>query len=391
MNRLNIDLLALRHNIRQVDEWVSSHEGSSWTLATKVLCGHSDVLAALSALQIRSMADSRMGNLEAIAALDDPIETWYLRLPHMPVIDDVVRLADVSLNSEIEVIEALNASAGRQGRRHRIVIMIELGDLREGVVPGSLIEFYRRVFDLPHVEVIGIGSNLGCLSGAIPTVDQYAQLCLYHELLELKFDRRLPLISAGTSAALPLLRDGIVPAKVNHFRIGESVFLGTDLVNGGTLSGLRDDAVTLDVSVVEIREKSLAPLGETTDMMPFESLRPSEQQPGERGYRAVITIGQLDTEVAGLTPVVEGYEVVGASSDLAVVNVGDNPHDLRVGDTIRFRPSYGAFVRLMLSKYIDKTMTPALDHFVREKDQQKDVPLPPALAAYDGETETDGR
>jgi predicted amino acid racemase len=382
MNSLTLDLHALRHNIRKVDQWVTSHD-ASWTLVTKVLCGHGESLAALQALGVSSMADSRLGNLEAIAALPDPAETWYLRLPHLPAIADIVRLADVSLNSEAEVIEAISAEARRQDRLHRVIIMVEMGDLREGVHPGSLAGFYERIFELPHIEVLGIGSNLGCLSGAVPTLDQFNQLALYHELLELKFGRKLPMISGGTSAVLSLLRDGRVPAAINHYRIGESVFLGTDLVGGDWLAGLRHDAVTLEVEVVEVREKSLTPQGETTDMMPFESFGSADHDPGERGYRAVVTVGQLDTDVQGLTPLDDRYELVGASSDLSVVNVGENPEGLTVGDTIRFRPSYGAMVRLMLSKYIDKRLMPSLNEFRAEIDDQGSIELPPVLDGLD--------
>lgn len=386
MNRLTIDLAALRHNIETVDGWVTGH-GASWTVVTKMLCGDSNVLAALQAMGVRSMADSRLSNLEAIAALPNPTETWYLRLPHLPVIEDVVRLTEVSLNSETEVIEALSREAVRQDRLHRIIIMLELGDLREGVLPGSLVGFYENIFELPGIEVLGIGSNLGCLSGAVPTIDQFAQLSLYHELLELKFRRALPTISAGTSAVLPLLRDGKLPRTINHFRIGESVFLGTDLVNGDTLAGLRDDAIQLDVDVVEIREKSLSPMGETTDMMPFEALEVAGHAPGQRGWRAVVTVGQLDTDVRGLTPLDPRYSIVGASSDLTVVNVGHNPEGLTVGDTISFRPSYGSLVRLMLDKYIDKVVTPPLDVFCeRVSAGTHDFDVPPVLDAFDDRT-----
>ena len=355
MNRLTIDLEALRHNIRVIDEWVLSHN-ASWTMATKVLCGHEPTLLALQHLGVRSMADSRMDNLSVIRGLPEPTETWYLRLPHMTAIPEVVRLSDVSLNSETEVIEALDAEAKKQGKIHRIIIMLELGDLREGVLPGSLVHFYKHIFELPNIEVLGIGSNLGCLSGAIPSIDQFAQLSLYHELLELKFGRSLPLISAGTSAALPLLRDGVLPRTINHFRIGDSVYLGTDLLNGGTLEGLRDDAVTVEAEVAELKEKGLRATGETTDMMPFEAIASTATDPGQRGYRAVVTIGQLDTVVAGLRPLEKDYEVVGASSDLSVINLGDNPHNVKVGDTLKFRPTYGAFVRLMMDRYIEKVL-----------------------------------
>ena len=378
MNRLTIDLEALRHNIQTIDGWINAHE-ASWTLVTKCLCGHEPTLRALHAIGIRSMAESRLGNLQSIANLDQDIETWYLRLPHMPKIADIVRLTDVSLNSEIEIIRALSEEAVRQDRVHRVVIMVELGDLREGVLPGSLADFYTKVFDLPNIEVIGIGSNLGCLSGAMPNVDLFAQLGLYREWLELKFQRKIPLISAGTSVALPLLRDGQLPKAVNHFRIGESVFLGTDLVRGDDLMGLRPDAFTLEAEVVELKEKSMAPVGETNDTTPFQAIDAADApELGERGYRAICTIGQVDTEVAGLTPLDPTHRVVGASSDLTVVSVGSEKGDVRVGDTIEFRPSYGALVRLMLSKYIDKVVVPDLAQFSDDiVDDGEKFDLPP--------------
>jgi len=384
MNKLTIDADALRHNIQTINRWVTEH-GASWTLVTKALCGHHETLAALKTIGVRSMADSRLANLRAVEDLGGNIESWYLRLPHLPQIDNIVALSDISLNSETEVIEALNDAARRQDRVHRIIVMIELGDLREGVLPGKLTAFYERVFDLSNIQVIGIGSNLGCLSGAIPSIDQLSQLALYHELLELKFERPLPLISAGTSAVLPMLRDGKLPRSINHFRIGESVYLGTDLIHGDTIAGLRDDAITLEIEVVELKEKSLIPLGETGDLAPFEDLSASDVEPGQRGYRAVVTVGQLDTEVGGLRPLDPRYEIVGASSDLSVVNVADNPAGLQLGDTIKFRPSYGALVRLMLGRYIEKMVTPApeeLARLVAESVHGTDVP--PVLAGLAG-------
>jgi len=390
MNRLTIDLEALRHNIQTVDDWITAHD-ASWTLVTKCLCGHVPTLQALHAIGIRSMAESRLGNLESIASVGGEIETWYLRLPHMPKIADIVRLTDVSLNSEIEAIRALSEEAQRQDRMHSVVIMVELGDLREGVLPGSLAEFYTQVFDLPNIEVIGIGANLGCLSGTMPNVDLFAQLGLYREWLELKFGHQIPYISAGTSIALPLLRDGTLPKAVNHFRIGESVFLGTDLIRGDNLLGLRDDAFTLEAEVVEVKEKSMVAVGETNDMTPFEAINgdddDDQSEVGERGYRALCTVGQVDTEVAGLTPLDPEHKIVGASSDLTVVSVGSDETDVRVGDTIKFRPSYGALVRLMLSRYIDKVVTPSVDTFSDEmNDDDAGVDLPPIL---DRETEAE--
>jgi predicted amino acid racemase len=380
MNRVLIDLEAMRHNIHAINGWMAE-KGATWTLVTKVLCGHTDTLRALYDLGVRSVADSRLTNLQAI---DDivprDVERWYLRLPHASAIPRIIRLTDVSLNSEMEIIEALDEEARRQERLHRIIVMIELGDLREGILPGSLIKFYQDLFRFENIEVLGIGANLGCLSGAIPSIDQFTQLALYRELLELKFERKLSMISAGTSAVIPLLLEGSLPRTINHFRIGEAAFLGTDLVNGGTIEGLRADVITLEAEVVELKKKGLVPLGETTTMTPFEPIGDtSDTTPGQRGYRAVVTLGQLDTEVSGLTPLDPGHQIAGASSDLSVINLGDDPGDVSVGDSLRFRPNYAATVRLMSNRYIDQIVTPSPEVFADRLTAETRIAVPPNI------------
>jgi predicted amino acid racemase len=361
VTRVTIDLNKLRHNINIIKGWMKQH-GATWTVVTKVLCGHTDVLRALQLLGVRSMGDSRLANLRAIEKIIPGFESWYLRVSDMSSVKEVVGVADVSLNSEISVINALNAEARNGEKTHRVVIMIELGDLREGILPGSLVDFYKRVFELSNIEVIGIGANLGCLAGAVPSVDQFMQLALYRELLELKFRHTLPMISGGSSAVLPLLLDGQLPKSINHFRVGEAIFLGTDLVNGGTLPELRDDAIVLEAEIAEIKEKGLVPLSETASMTPFEGNRRGiDLSPGQRGYRAIVSVGQLDTDIAGLTPVDPSYQIAGASSDVTVVNIGEEPGGLKVGKTIKFRPNYAALLRLMSGKYVAKEVIPHPD------------------------------
>lgn len=365
MNRIVINLDAIYENLGTIGSWMEEH-GASWTVVTKVLCGHRDTLKALQYMGVQSMGDSRLENLETIERIHPEFESWYLRVPDLTSVSDVIRFADVSLNSEIEIIEELNNEARRLGRVHGIVIMIELGDLREGILPGSLIDFYKHVFQLSNIEVKGIGANLGCLAGAVPTVDQFMQLVLYKELLELKFEHPLHLISAGSSAVLPLVLDKQLPKSINHFRIGEAIFLGTDLVHGGNLPGLRSDAIVLEAEIAEIKKKGLVPLAETTSMAPFISEVNDDMSPGQRGFRALISIGNLDTEISGLSPVAPQYSIAGASSDITVVNIGEDTDGLRVGDTIQFRPNYAAFVRLMNGRYIEKTVVPSVEIFKRE-------------------------
>ncbi len=292
MNQVTINPEILQHNIRIIDGWMTEH-GASWTLVTKVLCGHADTLRVLQKIGVRSMGDSRMDNLQSIERIIPDFESWYLRLPHLSAIPRIVALSDVSLNSEIEIIEAINEEAKRQNKTHRIIIMIELGDLREGILPGSLVNFYKQIFELSNTNVIGIGANIGCLAGAVPNKDQLMQLALYRELLELKFKQKLQLISGGSSSVLPLLLEGQVPKQINHFRIGEAVFLGSDLINGGTLPGLHNDAISIEAEIMEIKEKNLIAMGDTSMITPFDTLEEEAAKSGQsrRGYRAIVAIG----------------------------------------------------------------------------------------------------
>jgi predicted amino acid racemase len=378
MNRLLINLEALKFNLAVINRWMERH-GSTWTVVTKVLCGHSDTIKALQYLGVRSMGDSRLDNLRAIDRIIPDFEAWYLRVPDISSIPDVIKYSDVSLNREIDTIKAMNEEAKRQARIHRIIIMIELGDLREGILPGSLIKFYEQVFNLSNIEVLGIGANIGCLAGMVPNVDQFMQLILYRELLELKFDHKLPMISAGSTVVLPLILDKKLPAAINHFRIGEAIFLGTDLISGGTLPYLSNEVMLLEAEIAEIKEKGLVPLGETASVAPFETEIEDETAPGQRGYRALISIGHLDTDISGLTPINPDYKIAGASSDITVVNIGEETGGLKVGDTIKFKVNYSALLRLMNGKYIAKEVVPPLEEFKQSLKVQERFEVLPVM------------
>ena len=357
MNRLLINTEAVLHNYECVRRLVGMHDGSL-TVVTKALCGHTEAVKALVEGGLTSIADSRLDNLIDISENGTAVEKWYLKPPHPDELDEVVRYSNVSLNTELETVISINRAAEKAGKVHGILLMIELGDLREGILPGSLVEMYNHVFNLRNINIRGIGTNLGCLSGTVPGVDQLMQLVLYRELLELKFERKIEMISAGSSASLPFLIRGSIPKQINHFRIGESILIGTDLIQGGTLSGLRDDGFVLEAGVVEIKKKNLAPTGEILeDLHPFNGQSDQKQySPGERGFRAVITIGELDTDISALTPLNSEYEIAGASSDLTVLNVGAADSSLKVGDNIRFKMGYSALTRLMNNRYTEKVV-----------------------------------
>ena len=77
------------------------------------------------------MHDSRISNLKNIKKLAPHVQTVYIKPPAKRSIVSIVRYADVSFNTEIYTIKMLSAEAQRQNKVHKIIIMIEMGDLRE--------------------------------------------------------------------------------------------------------------------------------------------------------------------------------------------------------------------------------------------------------------------
>src|SRR5690606_29515225 len=145
-------------------------------------------------------------NLRVVKQLNPDVETVYIKPPAKRSIPNIVKYADASFNTELETIKLLSAEAIQQKKVHRIIIMIEMGDLREGVMGDDLLDFYEQIFRLKGIKVTGIGTNLNCLSGVLPSHDKLIQLSLYEQLIETKFNRKIPWVTGGTSITLPMLK-----------------------------------------------------------------------------------------------------------------------------------------------------------------------------------------
>lgn len=357
MSRVLIDPAIIKHNFNVLDKMFTKR-GIHWTAVTKVLCGHEPSLKLLVELGLSSFADSRLANLKTIRKLCPDAETIYIRPVRPKSAPNVVKWADISLNTELATIRALSKAAQEQDKTHGIIVMIELGELREGVMPDRLVGFYREVFQLKCIEVVGIGTNLACMHGVLPTYDKLMQLALYKRLIELTFNTKLRWCSGGSSVTIPNILEKQLPKEINHFRVGESLFLGTDLINGGYIKGLKPDAFVLAASIVELKEKPTGPLGEIGENAFGEE--EIVQETGEWGYggertqRAVLEIGRLDVPFEHLTPFDEGVKLVGGASDLLVADLSQSKRTYKLGDEIRFRLDYAALLALMHSRYIEK-------------------------------------
>lgn len=348
-------------NIKKLNDYLEKHK-IEWSLISKVLSGHKGVLEKVLASpeikRVHSLGDSRLSNLKNVKEINSDVVTMYIKPPAIQYAKSVVSYSDISLNTSYDTICALNKEAGNQNKIHRVIIMVELGELREGVARENLVDFYGKIFELDNIEVIGLGTNLGCMYGVEPTYDKMIQLTLYKQLLEEMFNRKLELISGGSSITLPLIGRKKLPHTVNHFRIGEAAFLGTSPLTNKKFQQLSTDVFEYKSNILELEEKEYRPDGILSEGNVGHAAG-DNKAPGETSYKAILDFGILDVDVNEINAKDKKVHFIGTTSDLTVYDLGenkraDNKLKYKVGDKISFTPTYMGAARLMTSKFIDK-------------------------------------
>lgn len=344
----------LFHNYRFLDKLFKDNE-KVWAIVSKLLCGNEDFLRVLIDLGIREIGDARISNLKKIKKIDPKIETIYLKPPAKRSIRNVVKYADTSFNTEYQTIKWLSEEAQKQDKPHKIIIMIELGDLREGIMGDYLIDFYAKIFRLPNIQVIGIGANLNCMHGVMPSEDKLVQLSLYKQLIEAKFKRAIPLVTGGTSVVIPMIFRKQIPKAINHFRVGETLYFGNNLFNDHTIDGMKKDIFKLHAEIIEITKKPKVPIGVMDKNPSGEKFEINEDDFGKKSNRAIIDVGVLDvSDIKFIIPDDPNIEIIGGSSDMLVLDIGDNKKSYQVGDIVTFSLKYMGALRLLNSNYIEK-------------------------------------
>ncbi|KLU59760.1 hypothetical protein CEB3_c38940 [Peptococcaceae bacterium CEB3] len=317
---------------------------------TKVFLAEPRIAGAMLAGGVRMLADSRLENLSKLKQAFPDVPLMLLRLPGVSQVEETVRLAEVSLNSETRVLEALSAEGRRQGRVHGVIIMVDLGDLREGVWPEDLPDFIAKVLPLAGIKLQGLGVNLACYGGVVPTEENLGRLVELAENLEKKFGISLPVISGGNSASLPLLLEKRMPAQVNQLRVGEGIVLGRETVKRQIIPGAFGDAFTLRAEILEAHEKPSVPIGEVGQDA-FGRV-PEFVDEGWR-RRGILALGRQDVPTESLSPRDGRLKIIGASSDHLIMDLSEAP-ELDIGSVLEFDLSYGGLLGAMTSPYVHK-------------------------------------
>jgi predicted amino acid racemase len=348
---VHVDLAKIEENCAAI---TSRLPGIDVIAVTKVTGGNPAVARALLAGGAAGLADSRLVNIARMRAHGVQARYWLLRAPAPAQAEEVVKLADVSLESEIVTVRALGEAAARAGVDHGVVCMVDVGDLREGVLPSDLVTFVEQCDTLPGIHVEGVGVNLTCYGAIMPTRENLGQVADLAAQAEAALGRQL-VVSGGNSGSLPLALRGELPPGITSLRVGESILLGVNtLTREPLLPELHLDAFMFTAPVIECLVKPSKPIGVCAqDMMG------NVPQFEDRGWRrrAILAVGRQDVVPELIRPLDPRVEVLGASSDHLIVDVEDRETAPRPGDELAFLPGYGALLQLFTSPYVEKTFS----------------------------------
>lgn len=353
--KLQIDINKVMKNTQDLVQ-KAKEQNITVTGITKGVCGHVEFARTLFEAGVDYLADSRIENLMKIHYL--PIEKMLIRSPKLSEVHEVIRYADYSLNSELRIIEALSSAALAQGKIHQVILMIDVGDLREGIWFEDLDKIYRTVssiLQLKGVYLAGIGTNLTCFGGVIPTEKNYGFITKLADDLRNHFAIQLPMVSGGNSSSLHMLYEGSIPHGINNIRVNQSIFLGTEIAYGNKIDGWDSDVIRLQAEIIELQEKPSLPQGELAFMNAFGKPKPIVDK-GIR-KRAILAIGKQDIDINGLRAIDQTITIEGASSDHLIVDLTDSMSDFSVGDTITFNlVTYASVLSGMASNYINQVV-----------------------------------
>lgn len=350
MARLVIRLDAIRHNTALI-AGMCSERGLALTAVTKGVQGNPFIVREMIDAGVTSLGDSRLDNIRRMRKAGIKADYHLIRMPAPAEVGEILGLADVSYHSEIDVVKALAGAASARGVAHRVVLMVDVGDRREGLMPEDVRKAAAEVMHLRGVSLYGLGMNVGCVSGVQPTPVNMGLLAELAADVEARLGRRVALVSGVSSTAIPMIAGGLVPQGINHARIGSAILTGDYDTWSEPVPGARHDAFELVAPVIEVKWKPSLPAGELgRDAF---GRRPVFEDKGPM-LRAICSLGRQDTFIEGIEPLWPGLRVLAASSDHLILDATAADPPPRLGQEVRFRLLYGAVLLAMQSPAVAK-------------------------------------
>lgn len=345
--RLSIDLRKIHHNTQRLVSLLNG-KGISVTGVTKSFLGDPQIAHKMLHAGVTSLGDSRIENIERMRRSGINAQLILIRSPMLSQVERVVESVDISFNTEIIVLRALSTAAIKVGKTHKVLLMVELGDLREGILPIDVERTIAEVKKLKNLKFVGLGANLACRSGVKPdnrNMSELSNLCL--RLIPQNTHSKY-MISGGNSSNLNWAFSGDTVGQVNNLRLGEAILLGVEPLHRNPIEGLFTDAIRLIAEVIESKSKPSKPWGEFAQSAFGTAAKTKDQ--GDIN-QVIVAIGRQDVDPCGLVPPSD-IDIIGMSSDHLILNTrGKKP---TVGTELVFQLNYSAVLRAMTSPHVSK-------------------------------------
>jgi predicted amino acid racemase len=318
---------------------------------TKGFCAVPKVARAMVEGGCSLLMDSRVKNLRRLreAGFTEPL--MLLRIPMLSELEELVEVADGTVVSMPETVLALEKAASAAGKSMEVMVMADVGDLREGLWPDEMEAMGKTLASCRRVRCMGVGTNIGCFGGVLPTPENMNLLVECRDRLAAGLGGPVEVVSGGATSSLELVDNGLMPREVNNLRVGEAILLGFNTGRMQAIPGLHRDAFVLEAEIVEVRTKPSRPIG-LIGADAFGKV-PVFEDRGRR-LRAIAAVGKQDAKIDGLAPLDPGVSVLGASSDHLTLDVEDCPTRPVLGGIVRFTLDYGAMLALTTSNYVEK-------------------------------------
>ena len=345
---IDIDLEKIRYNSIQVVERCHQ-QGIAVLGVTKGFGAVHQIVSAMVEGGVDGLADARMENILELRKKGFTQPMTLLRIPNLSNVANVVQYADTSVNSEITVIKALAHAAEKINKIHQVILMVDVGDLREGLLQENVLGTARKIACFKGVKLSGLGTNIGCFGGVLPSPANLGILVELASTIENQLGYKLEIISGGATSTLSLVENHQVPVGVNQLRIGEGILLGTDSTNARKIPWLHQDAFLLRAEVIEVNSNPTVPTGGIDDADHIPQAIDSEGR-----KHAIVAIGILDVDIEGIRPVDESLMILGASNDQLLLDITEYKQGIKVGDQIRFSLTYSGLLSASHSKNVEK-------------------------------------
>ncbi len=326
-SRLVVDVSKVRENAARVVARCRRH-GIRVVGVTKGACGLPAVARAMLAGGVSRLGDSRLDNIARLRLDGVEAPILYSRTPSLGDVARCVELADASAQVSVEVLEALSREAVRRGKRHGVLVMVDLDTGREGVLPERVRAFCRRVAGLENLEVYGLGAYFP----NTPEISFYSsrqeRLVRLKDELEVDLGIEIPVVSGGSSNIFTgMVLEGSHCPGINELRIGTAILVATAWTEGPRhIAGYHHDAFQLEAELIEIKERNGV-------------------------GRGILGLGSLDTDIDHLYPSRDDIRIFEAGYDHTLVEFLDRERTPQVGDIVRFNLTYPSLCRLASSSY----------------------------------------